>query len=181
MECSCLTTGECTLVYIQEKHHYPAEFWQWEQNFGTVIESLEKVNNTFLQTADSCITTVVKVNNPFLQTADSCIATVVKVSHGTEKEFVENIIHENFNWCMHGKSNGTVFGQGVYFITDPKCALHYAKSDCNGRRCIIIASIIVCTMIKLSCRTQIPVIWKYIHWHQVWEYKNKLNIPGNLL
>ena len=121
-------------------------------NFGTGIVSLEKVNNQFIQRAFK-----LRLEMMEAQFADSGEVKIKKLLHGTKKEYVEKIVHENFDWRLNGKDNGKVYGQGVYFTPDPKCALFYAKPDCHGRRIIIISSVIVCNMIMGNKNCEKPI------------------------
>lgn len=128
-----IPTGEYKEIFEKLNHTIKSE-----GIFGSRIESVEKVNNSYLKRAFKLRLEMIERNN-----ADFCQIYNKKVWHGTKKEFVENIIRENFDWRLYGKSNGKVFGEGVYFTPEPKYAIDYATPDCDGKRYLIISSIIV--------------------------------------
>ncbi|CAL4152929.1 unnamed protein product [Meganyctiphanes norvegica] len=120
---------------------------------GSHIESVEKVNNPFLKRSHK-----LRLEMMETQYADVCKIFTKKLLHGTKKECVERIICENFDWRLNGKSNGKVFGQGAYFTPDSNYALSYAPPDSDGKRYIIISSIIVGCMVLGNKNMEKPPI-----------------------
>ncbi|CAL4075069.1 unnamed protein product, partial [Meganyctiphanes norvegica] len=131
--------GECMEIFEKLKHTLNNNCI-----FGSyieIIESVEKINNTFLQRAHK-----LRLEMMETQYAGYCQVHTKKLLHGTKKEFVKKIINENFDWRLYGKSNGKAFGKGAYFTPNPKLALSYAPPDNDGKRYLIISSIIVGSM-----------------------------------
>ncbi|CAG0892293.1 unnamed protein product [Darwinula stevensoni] len=59
--------------------------------------------------------------------------------HGTSIANIQSICEKNFNWRLHGTANGTAFGKGVYFATDPYLSMKYAK----GENCMFVVKVLI--------------------------------------
>ncbi|CAG0887443.1 unnamed protein product [Darwinula stevensoni] len=55
--------------------------------------------------------------------------------HGTIATNIPAICEQNFDWRLHGTSHASLYGQGVYFATDPKLSMKYAR----GGSCMFVA------------------------------------------
>ncbi|CAG0898299.1 unnamed protein product [Darwinula stevensoni] len=59
--------------------------------------------------------------------------------HGTPSQNIQSICEQNFDWRLHGTANGSVFGKGVYFATNPQISTGYSK----GGGAIFAAKVLV--------------------------------------
>ncbi|CAG0881385.1 unnamed protein product [Darwinula stevensoni] len=59
--------------------------------------------------------------------------------HGTSSINIISICLRNFDWRLHGSANGSAFGKGVYFTSNPQTAAGY----CRGGGCIFVVKVLV--------------------------------------
>ncbi len=55
-------------------------------------------------------------------------ARVERLFHGTDRQFVDAICQQGFDWRLNGMSVGAVYGKGSYFAKSAKYSKNYTKS-----------------------------------------------------
>ena len=106
---------------------------------------VDSFNKTAVEGKDySKIVAVKRIQRPFLykqymlkkQEMDrenpSDIVNERQLFHGTSKEALEAIIHNNFDRVFAGTAVGARYGRGSYFAVDAKYSIGYSKPDNDG-------------------------------------------------
>lgn len=95
---------------------------------------------------------IYRIQNPYLlgcyllkkQELESRYGSVSEefLFHGTKEENKDKICQNNFDWRMHGKSVGNMFGKGISFTPISCYASHYSEK-CNTRRLMLVSKVLI--------------------------------------
>ncbi|KAK7070491.1 Poly (ADP-ribose) polymerase, partial [Halocaridina rubra] len=126
---------------------------QTSEEFQMVVKLLGEKLST------SCVEKVERVQNPFLWRAlknkiqemvlvygDISKVNIRRLFHGTQREAVQSICAENFDWRLHGSRTGEMYGQGTYFSTNAAYSYEYCHSDSDGKKYMFMARVAVGTI-----------------------------------
>ena len=111
------------------------------QQFNCSWIKIERIQNLFLWRAYQ--NKAKEMNSSY---GNYNVVDVRYLFHGTTADSVNSICHENFDWRLHGASNGQAFGRGTYFSTDPHLAAKYSKPDSHNHKYLFVALVAVGTM-----------------------------------
>ncbi|CAG0894908.1 unnamed protein product [Darwinula stevensoni] len=59
--------------------------------------------------------------------------------HGTATSNIQFICKQNFDWRLHRTANGSAYGKGVYFATDPEVSMGYTAEG----NCMFVAKVLI--------------------------------------
>ncbi|XP_077300007.1 protein mono-ADP-ribosyltransferase TIPARP-like [Arctopsyche grandis] len=118
---------------------------------------IRQIKDSFMRTTQKHfnVINVQQVLNPYLTAAFmlrkkeyqirhlNCEVEERLLFHGTKKCFVNLIAKNNFNWRLHGKSRGNIFGQGVSFSPISNYSSNYCDENVT-RRYMFVSSVLIC-------------------------------------
>ncbi|XP_069972765.1 protein mono-ADP-ribosyltransferase PARP12 [Penaeus vannamei] len=80
------------------------------------------------------------------QYGDEASVKMTDLFHGTNPDIVRNICKENFDFRLHGKNTGHIWGKGSYFGNDITFCYRYCRPDSNRLKYLIVAKVLVGTI-----------------------------------
>ncbi|XP_069972764.1 uncharacterized protein [Penaeus vannamei] len=112
-----------------------------DDTYKAKVKKIQRNQNPYLWKAFQ-----LRKEDMITQYGDEASVKMTDLFHGTNPDIVRNICKENFDFRLHGKSTGHIWGKGSYFGNDITFCYRYCRPDSNRLRYLFVAKVLVGTI-----------------------------------